>query len=141
MGDFILMEGDTVQFDPTFGIAVVAVVPGKLTGSGPATLQQKKVCVAGDELQVAVAGCTYTTAAHAIPGTGTLKILALGGDQKATKTNSGGKPILLKGSKFQAKFEVQNPAKQPPPANTPDPTPIHAGTGQFITQNGIFQAT
>lgn len=141
MADFILMEGDTVQFDPTFGMAVVVVQPGKLTGSGPATLQQKKFCVAGDEAQVAVPGCMYTTSVHAIPGTGTLKIAALGGDQKATKTNSGGKPILLKGTKFQAKFEVQNPAKQPPPTNTPDPTPMHAGTGQFITQNGIFQAT
>ena len=141
MGDFILMEGDTVQFDPTFGIAVVVVHPGKLTGSSAATLQQKKICVVGDELQVAVVGCTYTTSVHAIPGTGTLKIAALGEDQKAAEMKFSGKPVLLKGSKFQAKFEVQNPAKQPPPANTPDPTPMHAGPGQFITQNNSFQVT
>lgn len=139
MSDFILTDGDTVQFEATFGVAVVTGAPGRLTGSGPATLQQKKVCVAGDETQVAVAG-TYTTAAHAIPGTGTLKISALGGDQKATKTNSGGKPILLKGGKFQAKFEVQIPAQQLP-SNESDKTQIYEGTGQFITQNGIFVAT
>lgn len=142
MGDFILIEGDKAMFEPAFGAATVVVQPGNMQGSGPSTLSGKKVCVDGDEKKVAVAGCMYTTATHSIPGTGTLKIAGLGGDQKATKTNSGQKPVLLKGSKFQASFEVQNPAKQPPPSGgppIPDPTPKYSGFGSFVTTNTLFQ--
>lgn len=144
MGDSILMTGDKALFDPTFGVAVVAVQPGQLAGSGPATITGKPLCVAGDESKVLVPGCTYTTATHAVPGVGTLKIAMLGGDQKAAKTNSGGKPVLLRGSAFTASFEVQDPAKQIPPSGgppVPDPTPMYSGTGKFITTNTLFQGT
>lgn len=139
MGDFILAEGDKAIFDPAFGAAVVVVRPGDVKATGPATLGEKKLCVAGDEALVAVPGCVYTTASHSIPGQGTLKILALGGDQTAQKTSSGGKPVLLKGSKFQAKLEVQGPAKTP--SGVPDPAPMHAGTGSFVTMNAKLQGT
>ena len=42
------------------------------------------------------------------------------------------------------KFEVQNPAKQPPlgpGAPIPDPTPQYSGNGLFITTNVKFQGT
>ena len=83
----------------------------------------------------------YTTPVYSVPGMGTLKIAALGGDQKAQKTNSAGKPMLLKGSIFTAKFEVQSPAKMPPPASTPDATPQYSGTGNFQTTNTKWQGT
>lgn len=145
MADFILLEGDLVNFLPNFGAAVVVVRPGDLKGSGPTTLNGKKVCVEGDESKVAVAGCTYLTPQYSIPGVGTLKIAVLAANQKALKTKSGDKALLLKGGLFTAKFEVQSPAQQPPPPpNTvpiPDPTLQYSGSGQFSTMNTKFQGT
>jgi hypothetical protein len=144
MQDYILIDGDQVMFLPAFGAAVVVVKPGKLQGSGPATLNGKKLAVDGDEKNVQVAGCMYVTPQYSIPGNGTLKIQALAGNQKAQKTKTGGKPVLLKGMMFTAKFEVQSPAKQPPPgpgSPIPDPTPQYPGQGQFVTTNVKFQGT
>lgn len=144
MTDFILIDGDKANFMPTFGAAVVVVQPGDLTASGPATLAGKKICIDGDETSVSVPGCMYIAGPHSIPGSGTLKIDALAGDQKATKTNTGGKPVLLKGSQFTAKFEVQSPAQQPPPGPgppIPDATPQYSGNGTFLTTNTKFQGT
>lgn len=137
MSDFILVEGDVVMFVPAFGAAVVVVQPGKLEGSGPASVGGKKICVEGDESKVAVAGCAYMTPQYSIPGTGTLKIAALAGDQKAKKTQTGGKAVLLKGGSFTAKFEVQSPAQQPAPPGppVPDATPQYSGNGMFVTTN------
>jgi len=141
MADIILFEGDTVMFIPAFSPAIVVVQPGKLEGSGPATINGKKICVDGDESKVSVAGCTYMTPQYSIPGTGTLKIAALAGNQVAKKTQTGGKPVLLKGGNFTAKFEVQSPAQQPPPgpgAPIPDATPQYSGNGMFISNNLKF---
>lgn len=142
MSDYILIEGDKASFLPSFGAAVVVVQPGDLQGSGPATLNGKKVCVDGDEKNVSVPECTYITPQYSIPGTGTLKIAALAGNQKATKTKTGGKAVLLKGGSFTAKFEVQSPAQQPPPgpgSPIPDPTLQYSGSGTFTTTNTKFK--
>jgi hypothetical protein len=145
MPDFILVEGDKANFLPSFGAAIVMVRPGDLKGSGQATLNGKKVCVDGDEKNISVPGCVYVTPQYSIPGTGTLKIAALAANQKASKTKSGGKPVLLKGGNFTATFEVQSPAQQPPPAPPgppiPDPTPQYSGNGIFMTTNLKFQGT
>lgn len=143
MSDYILIDGDIVSFMPNFGVAVVVAQPGNLKGSGPATLNGKRICVDGDEKEVAVPGCVYMTPQYCIPGTGTLKIDTLAGDQKATKTKTGGKTVLLKGGTFTAKFEVQSPAQQPTPGGpVPDSTPQYAGgTGIFNTLNSKFQGT
>jgi hypothetical protein len=84
------------------------------------------------------------TPQYSIPGTGTLKISALASDQKAKKTKTGGKAVLLKGGTFTAKFEVQSPAKQPPPgpgSPIPDATPQYSGKGMFVTTNSKFQGS
>lgn len=146
MTDFILIDGDQATFLPNFGVAIVTVQPGKLKASGPATLSGKKLCIDGDEGSVSVPGCPYTTAQHTIPGTGTITISQLGGDQKAQKTQSGGKLVLLKGSTFTAQFEVESPAQQPPPAPgspIPDAPPKkkYTGSGSFTTTNTKFQGT
>ena len=73
MPDFILIEGDKANFLPNFGAAVVGVQPGSLKGSGPATLNGKKVCVDGDEKNVSVPGCAYMTPQYSIPGTGYIR--------------------------------------------------------------------
>ena len=138
MADFILVTGDAVMFNPAFGPATIVPVPGVLTGTGRSNVGGKPVCVDGDEKNVMVAGVTYMSPAYPIPGVGMLKIDALGGDQKAQKTKSGGKPVLLKGSTFTAKLQVMTPAQQPPPGPgppTPDAMTEYSGTGMFITTN------
>src|SRR3569832_913301 len=113
--DYILVNGDTVNFLPTFGAATVVPQPGMRSASGPATLLGKKLCVDGDEGQVSVPGCIYMTPQFCIPGTGTLKLDSLASDQKAEHTKTGDKVVLRKGSQCSAKVEVQSPAQQPPP--------------------------
>jgi hypothetical protein len=143
MSDFILVDGDMAVFSPTFGAATVVVQPGTLTASGPATLGGMKLCIDGDEASVSVQGCTYITSSHPIPGTGTLEIDSLAGDQVATKTKSGDTYVMLVGSTFNAKFSVQNPAKQPNPSGSPipDPSPQYSGTGNFVTTNTKLKGT
>jgi hypothetical protein len=140
MADYILLDGDKAIFTPSFGAATVVVQPGTLTASGPATVSGKKLCVAGDEKSVSVAGCMYTTASHPIPGTGTLEIASLAGDQTAGKTRSGSTLVLLVGSSFTASFSVQSPAQQPTSGGpVPDATPKYSGTGSFTTTNTKFK--
>ena len=140
--DYILIDKDIVQFMPAFGAALVVVQPGKLKASGESTFKGKKVGVEGDEKEVEVPGCPYISGAYTVPGTGTLKIAGLNSDQIAQHTQTGGKKMLLKGSSFKAKFEVQTPAQIPPPSSTPDPmTQYTGGTGMFITTNGTYKGT
>ena len=144
MADFVLVDGDQVLFNPVFAPAMVVVRPGEIKGSAEQTFKGKKICIEGDEQSVSVESCTYYTPVYSIPGTGTLTIEKLGEDQKAKEAKSSGKPVLLKGSVFTAKFEVQQPAQQPPPgpgSPIPDSTPQYSGTGNFVTTNVIYQAT
>lgn len=144
MPDLVLIEGDRVVFMPVFGNALVVVQPGSLEASGPATLNDKKICIDGDEKKLSVPGCSYMAPPYVIPGSGTLKIAELGHDQKARKAKTGGKAMLLRGSKFTATFEVQSPAKQPPSGAgppIPDATPQYLGQGMFITNNVRFRVT
>lgn len=145
MSDYILIDGDTALFMPTFGAAIVVVQPGTITASGEAMLNGTKVCIEGDESSVEVPGCTYMTPVYCIPGTGTLKIDSLASDQVASHTQTAGTKVLLMGSTFQAKFEVQSPAQQPPPGpGSPIPdsmTTYSGGSGSFITTNTKFKGT
>lgn len=143
MSDTILIDGDLADFLPIVGVTVVIPQPGKLTASGPTTINGKKICVDGDEASVKVENCVYFTPIYSIPGKGTLKIKALAGDQLAQKSNTGGKPMMLKGGQFDAVFEVQSPAQQPPPgpgAPAPDATPQYSGKGSFMSTNTKFTA-
>lgn len=137
MSDHVLIDGDKATFIPIFGEAPVIVQPGTLTASGPATVNDKKVCIAGDEDSVSVNACAYMTPSHPIPGTGTLRIEKLARDQTASKTRSGGTPVLLVGGSFEATFTVDSPAMKPKPPAPPDSDPKqqYKGTGRFITTN------
>jgi hypothetical protein len=135
MADSILIDGDLVLFEPSFGAAIVVPLPGKLSGSGPASIGGKKICVEGDEGRVKVGPCPYSAGQYSVLGTGELTIVSLAGDQKAQKSATGGKKVLLKGGKFEAKFTPQVKAQMPPPASTPDPTPQYQGKGSFVTTN------
>lgn len=141
MSDFILLQGDTVIFKPAFGPATVAVQPGTLSAAGGASVKGVKVCVAGDEKQVSVMGCSYVTPVYSVAGVGTLKIQQLMPNQQAQKTKSAKKPVLLKGADFVAAFQVMAPAQMPPPASTPDPLTLYVGNGSFQTMNQKFRGT
>ncbi|MBT9314476.1 hypothetical protein [Leptothoe spongobia] len=140
MADFILIDGDTVKFNPAFALATVSVQDGSMTGGGKSTLNGSAICIEGDETNVSVPGCSYTMGSFTTPGTGTLKIDGLGADQTTTKTKSGGKPILLKGSLFTAKLEVQQPAVDPS-TGASDPNPQYPGNGTFETTNDKWKGT
>lgn len=136
MADLILITGDKAMFNPTFGQAIVTVRPGDLIGTGKDKINQKVVCVDGDEKKIIVPGCSYVTPQYTIPGVGILSIESLAGNQKAKKTKSAGKPVLLKGASFKAKFQVMAPAQQPSvPSPIPDVTPQYSGSGTFISLN------
>ncbi|GAA4276749.1 hypothetical protein [Aquimarina mytili] len=141
--DTIVVDGDKVLFDPIYGPASVAVKPGKIKATGKTTVKSKKVAIKGDEGNVEVSGCTYTSPAFPIPGTGNLKIVTLGPDQVTKKTKSGNKPVLIRGSVFIARFEVKSPAKIIPPGSAPvsDPTPFYMGTGKLIPSNDKVKVT
>jgi Contractile injection system spike tip protein len=142
MPDYAILDGDLVMFMPAFGTATVVVQPGKMIATGQTSLMGKKICLKGDETKVMVPGCMYMTPVYSIPGVGTLKIQALGGNQTSQKTKSGGKEVIVKGSNFTAVFEVQAPAQQPPPGPgppIPDATPQYTGNGSFITINTKFK--
>lgn len=144
MSDFIIIDGDQAIFLPAFGAATVVVQPGQISGSGPATVDGKAICIEGDESSVEVPGCTYMAPPYVIPGVGTLKIDSLASDQVAQKTCTGGTAVILAGSQFNAKFEVQSPAQQPPPgpgSPTPDSTTQYSGNGMFQTTNTKFKGT
>ncbi|WPV01750.1 hypothetical protein SNE26_08195 [Mucilaginibacter sp. cycad4] len=135
MIDIIITDGDNALFMPVFGTAVVAVRPGKIMASGKTTVNGKKVCLAGDEKKVEVPGCVYVTPQFVIPGTGTLKIAALDASQLSKIAKDSGKYIILKGSVFTAKFEVQSPAKDLAVPPKPDPLSQYSGSGNFISTN------
>ncbi len=143
MSDVVLIDQDTVMFMPNFGAAMVVVLPGQLKASGKATVGGKKIAIDGDEKDVQVAGCMYTAPPYVIPGTGTLKIDALAGDQTAQHTTVGGTAVLLKGGNFTAKFEVQAQAQQPTPGGpVPDATPSYSGgQGHFVSTNSKVMGT
>ncbi len=136
MADYSIIEGDLALFIPAFGAATVVVRPGTMQGSGKTALNGKKLCLEGDEKDLAVMGCLYITPQFSVPGSGTLKIDKLGSDQLSKKTKSGRKPIIVKGSTFTAKFEVMAPAVDP--LGIPDATPSYSGSGNFFTNNMKF---
>jgi hypothetical protein len=141
MSDLVIIGGDQAMFMPTFGIATVVVQPGRISGSGPAKAAGAVACVEGDESSVSVPGCLYTAPPYVIPGTGTLTIEQLGGDQLAATSRTGDKKLILKGSQFQAKFSVMSPAQQPQASGpVPDATPSYSGNGTFVTTNVTIKA-
>ncbi|MDQ7027558.1 MAG: hypothetical protein Q9P44_18595 [Anaerolineae bacterium] len=135
--DQIIVTGDQAIFIPAFGSAIITPIPGVITGSAATTTVTKKpACVEGDEATVVVPGVMYINASYVIPGTGTLTIQKLGSDQLSQKTKIGGKKVIVKGTMFDAKFQVMVPAQMPTPGGpVPDSVPQFSGKGQFVPSN------
>ena len=137
--DFVVKTGDQAIFNPTFPPAIVNVLPGVITGSVAALIDQTPACVLGDEASVIVPSCMYISGSFVIPGFGTLTIAALAPDQIAAHTTFMGKPAIMRGTLFTALFTVNIPAQMPVVGGTvPDPLPMYSGNGQFITSNVRF---
>lgn len=132
----MIITGDKAIFDAPFAPATVMAPPGTISGSSRAKVNGPIVCVEGDEATVIVAGAVYFTPSFPIPGAGTVTIESLAADQKARKGKSGAKAVILKGTKFRARFQVNAPA-QIIVAGAPvfDTTPVYSGTGSFLTTN------
>ncbi len=140
MSDFIIIDGDQVTFQPSFGAATIIPVPGNISGSGKATLDKKAVCIEGDEKKVEVKNVSYINASF-VGGMGTLKIVGLASDQLADHTKSEGEKVILKGSTFDAKLEVTTKAIDPS-SGMQDPLKEHSGgKGEFITTNTKFKGS
>jgi hypothetical protein len=140
--DFVIINGDQAIFDPSFPPATVLAPPGVITGTAKGNVNNLTVCADGDEYSVIVAGAAYFTPSFPIPGVGTLTIQSLGPDQKSKKGKSAERFLILRGTKFRARFQVNAPAQVPLPSGgtAPDPTPVYNGTGSFITTNTRLQA-
>lgn len=139
--DLVIITGDQAVFDPSFPPATVVAPPGMITGSAKEKINGLIVCAAGDEASVVVAGAAYFTPSFPIPGVGTLTIESLATDQQARKGKTASRAMILKGTKFRARFQVNAPAQVVPPSGPVfDPTPIYSGTGSFLTTNTRVRA-
>lgn len=145
MGDFILRQGDKVNFLPAFPPAIVEVKPGQLKATSQnVQINGKAVCLAKDSQNVKVAGCMYTAPPFVMPGSGTLSIAQLAPNQSSKKVRCNGKPLLLKGTQCQARFKVASGAKTPPAppvAPAPDPMPQYMGFALLLNSNNVVSAS
>ena len=138
----MIKTGDMIQITiPPPAVVPQLVSPVPLKGSSADVLvANQPACLKGDELPLSLqAPLTYTAPPYVTPGTGTLKIVLLPTNLSSQTIN--GKPLLLKGSTFQAMFQVQSPAMMPTPAGPqPDPLMAKTGTAKFITTNSTVKA-
>lgn len=147
MEDFVILNGDTVQFIPqSFQPALLTMSTAFITAAqlspvmaGFFTVNGRIPCVEGDEQRAVVVNCSYTSGPYQIPGFGTLRIETLPPVNYAQNTRIGGKRVLVKGSPFPARFDVVTPAQLPPTppafAPVPDPMPFYRGLAMFMTSN------
>ena len=137
MKEKILLSGDIAEFDPIFSVALLTGVRmTKIQGTGNASIENKNICVSGDEKKVKKLGCTYTFSNFTSPGVGTLTIENLAPSQESNYSTINGKKILKqgKGEKFNAKFSVD--VKAVDPSNgAQDPNVQYFGFGQFKSNN------
>lgn len=140
MSDFILIDGDTVFFNSEFGDAIVTVSGGTLVASGvDVKILENSICIAGDEDDVSVSGCSYITDVYTTSGSGTVTIKSLDSSQLTTKVKYGEDSILLKGGEFEARFTVVTAATNSVPDS--DMTSYYLGTGYFVTSNDKVKGT
>lgn len=137
--DYVVCNGDIVQFNPSFSGALVSVPPTIITSSiSNVFIQSKNVCVLGDENLVVVPNCSYVGSGFA-GGIGTVTIGSLNLDQISTIDKVLGKPIILKGSSFIAIFTVTAPGFNS--NGNPDPLSSYIGSGSFIVNDLFVKAS
>ncbi|EDP57959.1 hypothetical protein [Vibrio sp. AND4] len=140
MSKYIVINGDEVIFQSTFGAATATILspPPTITGSGHATILGEKVCIDGDESNVKLS-CTYKAGRFQTAGNCTLTIDGLASDQIADHTFNG-KKVITVGSKFTAKLAVTMPAVNPNNPNDKDLKPSYSGNGTFKNTQSFVTA-
>jgi hypothetical protein len=139
----IVVNGDSLVFDPLFGNRqVTATGPARIVGTGQATVGGKKMCIAGDEGKIQVPADYVVPAGGFANGKGVITIAALSPDQRANSAASGA-ALIVKGTKFQARFTPTVPAISPGVPPKPDPgfPSPSMGTGQFIATQNFAKAS
>lgn len=137
MSNIIVLDGDVLKFDPQFGInTVTPTATPVIHGSGEATIEDKKICILGDEKNVSIKA-SYMSTNYPNQGTGTLTIASLANDQQAPFATAE-KPVIVVGSQFTASFTPETPAssdKGPDPVTAPS-----TGSGTFINSQSFVTA-
>lgn len=137
MSAFIVVDGDRLNFSPTFGANTVTPTgTPQISGTGEAAIENKNICIVGDEKKVSVSA-TYTSAAFPTSGSGTLTIAALAADQQVAFATAQ-TPVIVVGNTFTALFTVSTPASHP--TNGMDPLKTVPGTGSFINSQQFVTA-
>ncbi|MBD8109118.1 hypothetical protein [Erwinia persicina] len=137
MSTMVIIDGDPLQFSAQFGDSTVTPTGSlRISGSGEATIAEKKICIVGDEKKVSVAA-TYIKGAFTTPGKGTLTIVSLAADQQAAFATAQ-TPIIVRGSQFSAQFTPETPAQNP--GGQPAPMTPAAGTGTFTNMQSFVTA-
>jgi hypothetical protein len=138
MTSMVVVEGDAMVFEPMFGQRqVVLDEPAMMPGSGEATIEQRRVCVVGDEKRIQWQA-QYFIPGYT-PGTGIVSIETLDSSQMAPCVTSGA-PLILMGQRFVARFTPMVPAALSSPPNTPDSMAPSMGGGQFMPQQTLVSA-
>jgi hypothetical protein len=133
----LVVDGDMLQFDPTFGHRMVTpTAPARIAGKGRASVGKKRICVVGDEKLVQVPA-QYTVPGHT-PGQGTITIAMLAADQQRPRSKSGA-AMIVKGSQFIARFLPTVPAVNSS-SGTPEPSAPSMGKGRFIVSQTFARA-
>lgn len=129
MSKQMVIDGDSLLFEPLFGNRQVTLLEiATIRGSGQAKIQQKKVCIAGDEKKVKFQA-QYITPSHPVPGLGIVTIAMLDSSQQVPFCNSGASVIVV-GQQFIARFTPTQPANNP--SSGPDVATPTMGKGRFI---------
>ena len=141
MNNQVVIDGDTLKFEIDFGVLTItppAPLQSRISGSGEASIEGKKVCIVGDEEQVSFTVEYIKPPFVASPGKGTLTITALASDQQAAFATAPA-PIIVVGSQFTTQFQPTTPAKDP--QGNPD-TDLNAvtGVGTFINSQTFVTA-
>lgn len=138
MSNMVVIDGNELKFNPLFGPNTVTPIPPlRISGSGEASIGDKKICILGDEKKVSISA-TYTKTTHQIPGKGTLTITQLAPDQRADFATAQ-TAVIVVGSQFTAQFKPEAPAMDPQIGEDPDKSTA-PGTGQFINSQSFVTA-
>nr|WP_241391073.1 hypothetical protein [Serratia proteamaculans]ULG16485.1 Afp10 [Serratia proteamaculans] len=139
MSNLVVIDGDALTFNPQLGaITITPPTQPRISGSGEASIEGKKVCIVGDEEQISFTVDYIKPPFVASPGKGTLTIKALASDQQAAFAMAPA-PMILVGSQFTTQFQPTTPAQDP--QGKPD-TDLKAvtGVGTFINSQTFVTA-
>ncbi|MBJ2114411.1 hypothetical protein JFQ86_16400 [Serratia ureilytica] len=139
MSNIVIIDGDELKFNPQFGLNTVTPPPQtRIRGNGEASIENKKICIVGDEKQVSFTADYIKPPFVATPGNGTLTITQLAPDQWHVFATAQ-TPVIVVGSQFIAQFQPIKPAQDPQGKPDLDLSPA-IGSGKFINSQSFVTA-